>query len=396
MIHQLFEKKEKKVEYIELIYDLIFVYIIGRNNSLLHITENGFVNYKAFLAYVLCTLAVIQIWNYTTFYINMFGRKGVRDHIFLFVNMYLMYFIAQCIQENFEQYVMQFHIAWGLILVNIGIQYIAEMRNHTADVWNKDICKRMLIPLFCEAAMVFIGGFTTQPLSSVLSAIAILAGIVLTMLGRRKSPGGQIDFAHLTERAMLYVVFTFGEMIIAVASYFNGDGSWNTSAVYFSLMAFLIVAGLFLIYGFVYDNLIDREGNFDGMLYMLIHIFIIFALNNITASLEFMREEKINLFPKMLFMIGSLVAYFVFILLLKSHAKCNCKPTKKFILCVCLSTVIFIVLMIVFREAMAINILISALYVFSVFIIIYGFYAKARQENLDENDSTNCEQQAAR
>ena len=27
-------KKEKKVEYLELIYDLIFVFIIGRNNSL--------------------------------------------------------------------------------------------------------------------------------------------------------------------------------------------------------------------------------------------------------------------------------------------------------------------------------------------------------------------------
>ena len=54
-------KEEKKVEYIELIYDLIFVYIIGRNNSLLHDFENGFVAFGAFLAYVLTTLAVIQI-----------------------------------------------------------------------------------------------------------------------------------------------------------------------------------------------------------------------------------------------------------------------------------------------------------------------------------------------
>ena len=38
MLH--FEKKEKKVEYVELIYDLIFVYIIGRNNHLLHNFEN--------------------------------------------------------------------------------------------------------------------------------------------------------------------------------------------------------------------------------------------------------------------------------------------------------------------------------------------------------------------
>ena len=37
-------REEKKVEYLELIYDLIFVYVIGRNNSLLHHAENGFVS----------------------------------------------------------------------------------------------------------------------------------------------------------------------------------------------------------------------------------------------------------------------------------------------------------------------------------------------------------------
>ena len=52
-------KKEKKVEYLELIYDLIFVFIIGRNNSLLHHVDNGYVTQGNFLAYVLCTLAVI-------------------------------------------------------------------------------------------------------------------------------------------------------------------------------------------------------------------------------------------------------------------------------------------------------------------------------------------------
>ena len=384
MLNQIFDKKEKKVEYIELIYDLIFVYIIGRNNSLLHITENGFVDRMAFVAYVLCTLAVIQIWNYSTFYINMFGRKSVRDHIFLFVNMYLMYFIGQSVQKDFENYITQFHIAWGLILLNIALQYFLEMRNHKADVWNKDICKRMLVPLLSEAVMVFVSGFIEQTAGVIVSGVAILFGIVLTMLGRHKSPGGQIDFAHLTERAMLYVVFTFGEMIIAVASYFNGDGSWNTANVYFSLMAFLIVVGLFLVYGYVYDNLIDREGSFDGMAYMLIHIFIIFALNNITASLEFMREEEIDLLPKMLFMICSLIAYFVFILSLKGHAKCNCKPSGRFILAISISTALFILLMVLFRENMALNILISVLYVFSVFITIYGFYRKQNKKSHPE------------
>lgn len=75
-------KEEKKVEYPELIYDLIFVYLIGRNNSLLHHVEDGFISEDLFLTYVLCTLAIIQIWNFTTFYINRYGTNGLRDHIF--------------------------------------------------------------------------------------------------------------------------------------------------------------------------------------------------------------------------------------------------------------------------------------------------------------------------
>ena len=53
MISDILKPKEKKVEYVELIYDLIFVYVIGRNNLLLHNFSNGFVALPAFLAYIM-------------------------------------------------------------------------------------------------------------------------------------------------------------------------------------------------------------------------------------------------------------------------------------------------------------------------------------------------------
>ena len=40
----LISKEEKKVEYIELIYDLIFVYMIGRNSNLVHTIHDGFID----------------------------------------------------------------------------------------------------------------------------------------------------------------------------------------------------------------------------------------------------------------------------------------------------------------------------------------------------------------
>ncbi|MCQ2564104.1 MAG: low temperature requirement protein A [Mogibacterium sp.] len=37
------KNEEKKVDYLELIYDLVFVYMVSRNNALLSTFENGFV-----------------------------------------------------------------------------------------------------------------------------------------------------------------------------------------------------------------------------------------------------------------------------------------------------------------------------------------------------------------
>ncbi len=366
----MFELKEKKVEYLELIYDLIFVYMIGRNNALLHNFDGGFVAAPAFLAYVVCTLAIIQIWNFTTFYVNMFGRNGIREHIFLLINMYLLYFIGEATRTDFENYITQYHIAWGLILVNIGIQYLIELRNHKFDAWNRDIIRRMGLTLFIEAAIIFVAAVPNPMLSTVLSILAIFAGIGMTAFSRNKSIGGNTDFMHLSERAMLYVVFTFGEMIIALAAYFTGDGGLHWNTIYFSAMGFLIVVGLFLSYEIVYDHLVDREGDFDGMLYLGIHIFIIFAMNNITTSLEFMREGEIALLPKVLFIVISIVAYYLFMFALKGHLKKIDQPNKRYYIRLTVLTGAFILLMILLRSNMYVNIFLSVVYVYSIYMVL--------------------------
>ena len=369
--------EDKQVQYMELIYDLIFVYMIGRNNALLNNFENGFVSPESFCAYALSALAIIQIWNFSTFYINMFGRNGIRDHVFLFINMYLIYFIGEATRSDWEPYQAQYHIAWGLILLNIGIQYLVELRNHKMDVWNRDIIKRMAITLFVEAIIVFIAVFLTPIAMSLVSLCAIITGVIMTALGKHKSPGGQVDFAHLTERAMLFVVLTFGEMIITVASYFVGGGTPDLNVIYYSLMTFIIVTGLFLSYEVLYEHIIDRQKNDNGMLYILIHIFVIFALNNITMALEFMREEEIYLLPKMLFLVLSVVGYYIFLFCLGAYSKKKYSTNHKFIASLVLITVLFIILMVILREMMALNIFITALYVYT----IYATLIKAKRKS---------------
>ena len=205
-------KEEKKVEYLELIYDLIFVYIIGRNNSLLHHVEGGFISLETFLTYALATLAVIQIWNYSTFYINMFGRNGLRDHIFLFLNMYLLYYIGEGTRTDWYRFQNQYHIAWALILINIGVQYLIERRNHLDEPGVLKSIHSMLIPLFGETLIVLTAIPIFNATGHQIALAAVLFGVIITWIFANDEKAEMIDFPHLSERAMLYVVFSFDDI----------------------------------------------------------------------------------------------------------------------------------------------------------------------------------------
>ena len=363
------QKEEKKVEYLELIYDLVFVYMVGRNNALLSHFENGFVSADAFIAYILCTLSIIQIWNFTTFYINMFGRNGVRDHVFLLINMYLMYFIGESTRLDWAAYQVQYHISWALILVNIGIQYVIELRNHQLDVWNRVLIKRMAAILFIEAAIAFSASFLAPSAVAPVSFAAVFTGIILTIAGRSKSPANVVDFTHLTERAMLYVVFTFGEMIIVISAYFVGDGSFDWNVIYFSLMGFLIVAGLFVSYEIIYDHLLEREKEDSGMLYMI--------------TLEFMHEPEVALMPKVIFITASIIAYFAFLFCTGGYAKNKCAPDAAFILKMLAAAAAFAAMMMIFRQNMMINILVTVVYVWTIVLVLYRAQKKYKtSENI--------------
>lgn len=384
----IFKKEEKKVEYLELVYDLVFVYLIGRENAILHHFQNGFIEPGAFITFLVSTLAVIQIWTFATFYINLYGRNGARDHVFLLVNMYLIYFIGESTRNDWQAYQTQYHIAWGLIVLNVGIQYLLELRNHEADVWNRELILRMIVNLCVEAVLIFLAAIPNQRTGVLFSVLAILSGMILTLVTRHRTGGGLVDFAHLSERAMLYVVFTFGEMIIAIAAYFKGDGRFHGETLYVSLMTFLIVVGLFLSYEVIYDHLIDREGDHAGMRYMLIHIFIIFAMSCITVSFEIMREERIAATPKILMMTFSIAAYFLSLFLLRGHFRPHCEPDRPFLMKMSVLTTAFIIMMILLRARMYANLLVSVLYVFGVTLVLYRM--RAVREDRKRKSQCGC------
>ena len=371
--------EEKKVEYLELVYDLIFVYLIGRNSSFLHHVKDGFIRPELYFTYVLCTLIVIQIWNYTTFYINRYGSNGVLEHVGIFVNMYLLYYMADGTRTDWRVYYYRYNTAWGLILLNIVLLYYAKLRQKSKDApWEIFQMKHTMTLILIQAAIVFaslpVYAITGLP----LAPVGMVFGIIATALSGRINQLVAVDFMHLTERAMLYVVFTFGEMIIAIAGYFKGNFGFNT--VYFSLMGFLIVVALFLSYGLLYDKIIDREMSTNGIAYMMIHVVLIFALSNITVALEFMQEPLVYVLPKIVFIVCSIMLYYIALFLAARFCKKCFRMTGKCMAALAGLFIVFAVLMLLFRHQMYINIAITVAFVFAVFWYLYQFRKGIREE----------------
>ena len=136
------------------------------------------------------------------------------------------------------------------------------------------------------------------------------------------------------------------------------------------LMAFLIVGGLFLSYGVLYNHIIDRERSATGTVYMYIHIVLVIALNNITVALEFMREPEVADTAKNIFLVASFLAYYIFLFFIGYFAHEGYRAgIGYFAKLAALSAVFALIMALCYRNSW-LSIAVSVLYVYAMFGMI--------------------------
>ena len=308
------KEEERKVEYIELIYDLIFVHTIGRCGALLNL-EHGIPDPVVYLIFMVFSVAVLEAWYFYTIFINRFPQYPKQRNVSIFVSMYLLYYVAAGIHENWRENYAQIHVGWALILSHLAIQYAIALRKDTEkqSVMNRDIFVFIAEPIIILASIPIY-----QSTGMIISPFAIILGIVVGVTGP-KVETRHADFPHLTERLMLYVVFSFGEMIIEISGFF--DEGVTPMGIVHSLLAFALVSGLFLNYGYVYDHIIDREQKTTADWYLFIHMFLIISLSYLTQVMEMLRNPDVDENAKIISLGIWLVAYVIFLSLLERYAK---------------------------------------------------------------------------
>ena len=348
---------EKKVEYIELIYDLIFVYLIGRNNSLMDQIENGFVTGDTLFTYLSTSLIILQIWYHSVLFINRFEKNGIAEKLMMLVNMFLLYFIGTNTVNDWGANYLAYMSAWVLIFLNLAGQYAWKLREQSDPASRKVIIQFILL-LLVQAAVALGSVPIYRVTGYAFGAWAMIIGFVGMFLIH-----APVHFEHLTERMMLYVVFTFGEMVISVAGYFSEGFSFQT--LYFSLMSFLVVAGLFFSYGIVYDKLLDRSRENRSTAYMLLHIVLILSLTNITNGLEFMREPEVDALQKAIWVVVSLLLYFACLALTTGWSNRTAVNTRQVWLLLLSEFVVYAVVTFLTLRSNRVTVLLTVIFIYA-------------------------------
>ena len=292
------------VSNIELFYDLIFVYCISVITSLCHHVEGDFLSMDVWVTYMFSFAVVLQVWFFTTFLLNRYGDRSVSDNVCLFINMFLLYFLASGIQVDWRNSAFTFNLSWGLILFNLLVHWlIKRFLYNNLDKDDKSIMTGAAIVLGIQCVIVLIAAFLPEGPNAIASWVGLLFGgaiFVQVRTYRRKHS----NFGHLVERCSLLVIVAFGETIVAISAYMT-----TTTTLLFPVLVFALVVGLFLIYIYERDNMTDHNKTTDGMGYLTITGWVIMVIGNLTVALEFMPDDEIAFIPKSAYLTICLVLY---------------------------------------------------------------------------------------
>lgn len=319
----------EKVSNVELFYDLIFVYLISTVTGVLRNPETGFFTLGAYVTYAFAFLAILQIWFYTTLLVNRYSESSFSDHLCMFLNMFCLYFMAEGIGGSSGHLFRVFNFSWAAVLANLLMHWALKYyRIKELDKNDIAIIQHFMRVLAVQLACVTAACLLPVQIGQWASLAALLIGIVFWGFDRTYSLK-HAKFDHLAERCCLLVIVTFGEMVVTISTYMTRFG---LQRAFYPVLVFALVVGLFLMYDFQYEYLIDRDTDKRGMRFTATNSWVVFVVGNLTLALEYMPDQNVDAFSKNVFIIVCLVFYLLTSFMLSLYNKDQFRVTSRYVM----------------------------------------------------------------
>ena len=340
------EVTKKPVQLIELFYDLIYVYAISKLTGLINEPIGGIIPPYNFFAYLITCFVILQAWLYFTNYVNRYGQWKAHDYILVCVNMIAVIYMANTISLDWARTYFVFDISMLIILLTVVILYAIHAKKEksmSGAAGNSITILTIVCTIYVVAIICSIFNLSFNEYVLGLNVLAIITGAFLPFFIRGKFDKSIINFPHLVERFELLTIITFGEAVVGLTHFFD---VFNLNAV--PILVFLIVITMFGSYVIQIHRLMQHDRVERSLRLMFSHYFIIISINLVTVALELIHSGDVNYMFVSVFMIVSLVIFYISIMVNKEYYRQNIKLTKRDILLMIMVTVIGMAIILIF------------------------------------------------
>lgn len=248
MVRQLLRDTDSRVGFVELFYDLVFVFAITQVSHLLlhHYTLAGAVETG------LIFLAVWWSWIYTTWVLNRLDPDRTPVRLMLFGLMAAGLFLSMSIPEAFGARGLVF--ALSLVAIQCGrtlFMYVVARRN---DLLARTYLRILIWFLF--SAVFWIAGALADPhhgrlplwgIALAIEYIGPLTGVWVPGLGRDTTMNWQVKGGHIAERCGLFVIICLGETLLVSGGTFS-EMEWTAPATLSFLSSLIGAIGMWWVY----------------------------------------------------------------------------------------------------------------------------------------------------
>ena len=225
---------EKRVDWAELFFDLVFVVAVTRVSSIVNHDHTGAGLLRALVVFV----PVYWLWVGTAIQTNQrdASKPGLRLRIFAVA--LAAVFMAIALPAAYGHLGMLFALAYWAGRIALGVTVTWEIRS---------LASPYGMSMTVTGPLLVVGAAVHGTAREVIWALAAILDLSTPTLFQRRLRRMHIDAAHLAERFGLFVLIAIGESVVSVASS-TRPGTLSTSEGFAVAVAFILACGLWWVY----------------------------------------------------------------------------------------------------------------------------------------------------
>jgi low temperature requirement protein LtrA len=252
----------KKVSWLELFYDLVFVALIAQltyevanhHTTFTDLYTVGLVGYMTFVA-----------WWGTTVNRNLQDSEGFTDRILIQIQMLFAFLMSITLPGMFEGIVAPFFLSFAAIK---ALQIYMALRFHRQYPERVPKTKNVLYSIEIATLLWFLAAFAPLPFTYIVASMALMLDIFGPMTKGEGNTTIMLNVGHMQERLGLFLILVIGEsmLVVALANTAAATGFERPAIV---LSGIIMMIGLWWAYFHHLENC--GEGKRPKSLFLYLH-----------------------------------------------------------------------------------------------------------------------------